>query len=61
MKMYKLVDEDLDGILIENRVNFKWIGNPTGISTDFKEYLDKKVKKCTCDSNKYFIFAVNYG
>lgn len=28
MNMYKLVDEDLDRILIDNQVNFKRIGNP---------------------------------
>jgi undecaprenyl diphosphate synthase len=60
MKMYKLVDDDLDRILIENQVNFKWIGNPDGITADFKEYLDQKIQKCKCDSEKYFIFAVNY-
>jgi len=61
MTMYKLVDDDLDQILIENKVNFKWIGNPDGISSDFKQYLDQKVEKCKCTSDKYFIFAVNYG
>jgi undecaprenyl pyrophosphate synthase len=61
MTMYKLVDDDLDQILIENKVNFKRIGNPDGISSDFKEYLDQKVEKCKCTSDKYFIFAVNYG
>ena len=61
MKMYKLVDDDLDQILIQNNVNFKRIGNPDGITDDFKEYLDQKVEKCRCDSDKYFIFAINYG
>lgn len=61
MAMYTLVDDDLDKILIENKVNFKWIGNPIGITQDFREYLDAKVVKCRCDSDKYFIFAINYG
>lgn len=61
MAMYTLVDDDLDKILIDNKVNFKWIGNPDGITQDFKEYLDSKVTKCQCDSDKYFIFAINYG
>lgn len=60
MTMYKLIDEDLDNILLKNKVNFKWIGNPDGITPDFKAYLDEKTKKCACDSDKYFIFAINY-
>ena len=61
MNMYKLVDEDLDNILLENHVNFKWIGNPDGITEDFKAYLLEKESKTKCESNKYFVFALNYG
>ncbi len=61
MAMYTLVDDDLDKILLDNKVNFKRIGNANGITKDFKEYLDAKVIKCQCDSDKYFIFAINYG
>lgn len=60
MNMYKLVDEDLDDILMKNKVNFKRIGNPDWITQDFKEYLDQKVEKTKCNSDKYFVFAVNY-
>jgi undecaprenyl diphosphate synthase len=61
MAMYTLVDDDLDKILIDNNVNFKRIGNPHGITQDFRAYLEAKVTKCQCDSDKYFIFAINYG
>ena|SRR3989338_7328491 len=61
MNMHKLVGDDLDTILLQNKVNFKRIGNPNGITTEFKTYLDKKVETCRCDSDKYFIFAINYG
>jgi undecaprenyl diphosphate synthase len=61
MNMYKLVDEDLDNILLENHVNFKRIGNPDGITEDFKTYLLEKETKTKCNSDKYFIFALNYG
>ena len=61
MNMYKLVDEDLDRILIDNQVNFKRIGNPVWITTDFVEYLNNKQTKTACKSNKYFVFAINYG
>lgn len=61
MTMYTLVDDDLDKILIDNQVNFKRIGNPDGITQDFRAHLESKVIKCQCDSDKYFIFAINYG
>jgi undecaprenyl diphosphate synthase len=61
MAMYTLIDDDLDKILLDNKVNFKWIGNSDGITQDFRAYLDSKVIKCQCDSDKYFIFAINYG
>lgn len=61
MNMYKLIDEDLDTILLENKVNFKRIGNPAGITEDFKKYLEDKEAKTKCDSDRYFVFALNYG
>jgi len=61
MNMYKIVDEHLDTFLQENKINFKRIGNPEGITQDFKEYLQQKEEKTKCNSDKYFIFALNYG
>jgi len=60
MNMYKLVDDDLDTILVNNKVNFKRIWNPDWITQDFKEYLNKKVEMTKCNSDKYFVFAINY-
>lgn len=60
MNMYKLVDDDLDTILLNNQVNFKRIWNPDWITSDFKEYLDAKTQKTKCNSDKYFVFAINY-
>jgi len=60
MNMYKLIDDDLDTVLIENQVNFKRIWNPDWITPDFKEYLDHKIEKTKCNSDKYFVFAINY-
>jgi undecaprenyl diphosphate synthase len=60
MNMYKLIDDDLDEVLIENQVNFKRIWNPDWITSDFKEYLDAKTQRTKCDSDKYFVFAINY-
>lgn len=60
MNMYKLIDDDLDTILIDNHINFKRIWNPDWITSDFKEYLDAKTEKTKCNSDKYFIFGINY-
>jgi undecaprenyl diphosphate synthase len=61
MNMYKLVEEDLDDFLMENKINFKAIGDLDGITNDFKEYLLAKEARTKCDSHRYFVFAINYG
>lgn len=61
MTMYKIVEEDLDGFLKEHKVNFKPIGDLDGITDDFREYLLHKQEKNTYDTDRYFIFAINYG
>ncbi len=60
MTMYQIIDEHLDDFLIQNQINFKRIGNPEHITEWFKTYLNQKQKRTKCDSDKYFIFAVNY-
>ncbi len=61
MTMYKIVEEDLDGFLKEHKVNFKAIGDLDGITDDFKEYLQAKEKRNTYETDRYFVFAINYG
>ena len=61
MNMYKLVDEDLDDFLMANKVNFKAIWDLEWITPDFKQYLLDKEARCKCDSDRYFVFAINYG
>lgn len=61
MTMYKIVDEHLDEFLLKNNINFKWIGNTDTVTDGFKEYLNQKEIRTKCDSDKYFIFALNYG
>lgn len=61
MTMYKYIDGRLDQILMDNQINFKRIGNPNGISDDFKKYLDDKTAKCTFPNDKYMVLAINYG
>lgn len=60
MNMYKQIDGRLDEILTTNKINFKWIGNPAGVSEWFRNYLDEKSKQYSFDTNKRFVFAVNY-
>ena len=61
MNMYKLVEEDLDEFMHEHQINFQVIGNLSGITDDFREYLLAKQKRNTYPTNKFFIFAINYG
>jgi undecaprenyl diphosphate synthase len=61
MTMYKIVEEDLDGFLKEHQINFKPIGNLDGITDDFREYLLAKQQRNTYDTDRYFVFAINYG
>lgn len=60
MTMYKIVEEDLDGFMKEHKINFKPIGDLSGITDDFREYLLAKQERNTYDSDRYFIFAINY-
>lgn len=61
MTMYKIVEEDLDEFMKEHKINFKPIGDLNGITDDFRDYLLAKQKRNTYDSDRYFIFAINYG
>lgn len=61
MNMYKIIEEDLDEFLAAHQVNFKVIGDIQGIPQDFREYLLQKQQRNTYNSDKYFIFAINYG
>ncbi|MCX6824638.1 MAG: polyprenyl diphosphate synthase [candidate division SR1 bacterium] len=61
MTMYKIVEEDLDEFMKEHKINFKAIGDLSGITEDFKDYLLAKEERNTYDTNRYFVFAINYG
>lgn len=61
-ELYKICGEAIDEILATYKVNFKWIGNPAWISSDFLEYLESQTNKFHFpDSPKTMIFAINYG
>lgn len=60
--IYKTIGNDLDGFLAENNINFKRIGSPEGIPDDFAEFLRNKEKNFHFpESQKYAVFAINYG
>jgi len=61
MTMYKIVEEDLDEFMKEHKINFKAIGDLSWITDDFREYLLAKQERNTYDTDKYFVFAINYG
>jgi undecaprenyl diphosphate synthase len=61
MTMYKIVEEDLDEFMKEHKINFKAIGDLSGITEDFKEYLLAKQERNTYDTERTFVFAINYG
>lgn len=61
MNMYKIVEEDLDEFMKEHKINFKVIGDLEGITDDFRDYLTAKQRRNTYDSDRCFIFAINYG
>ena len=61
MTMYKIVEEDLDEFMHEHKINFKVIGNLDGITDDFRDYLLAKQERNTYDTDRYFVFAINYG
>ncbi|MBU0627530.1 undecaprenyl diphosphate synthase family protein [Patescibacteria group bacterium] len=61
MTMYKLIDDDLDNFLIANKINFKTIGDLNGISEGFREYLIAKEERTKNESDRYLVFAINYG
>lgn len=60
--IYKTIGNDLDDFLQENHINFKWIGNPAGVPADFADFLRAKEQRFSFpDSNRYAVFAINYG
>ena len=60
MNMYKLLDDELDKALLENKINFRWVGDPDGISDWFKQYLEEKTQMTKCDSDRFLVFAIHY-
>lgn len=58
--IFKTVWEDFYDFLRDQKINFKWIGNPEWLPADFVEFLRKKESEFKFDSTRYAVFAVNY-
>lgn len=60
-EMYKICGNSLFDYMKEKKINFHWIWNPKGISQDFLDYLSETKEELTFDTDRYVVFAVNYG
>lgn len=60
-KMYKICWDNIFGYMRDNKINFHWIGNPKWISEDFLAYLAKMQNELSFETDRYMVFAVNYG
>ncbi len=59
--MYKTCGNLLNDFLLEHKINFRWIGDPSSLPADFLHYMSDMVKQFTFDTDRTLIFAVNYG
>jgi undecaprenyl diphosphate synthase len=59
--MYKTCGDLLDGFLTEQKINFRRIGDASTLPQHFLDYMADMVEKFTFDTDRYLIFAVNYG
>lgn len=59
--LIKMMGNDMDPFMMENKINFRWIWNRAWLPQDVLEFLDEKVARLTfADSEKTAIFALNY-
>ncbi len=60
--LYKIIWEDLDGLLEKYHINFTWAGSRTGLPKSFLKFLDTKTQiHIYPDSPKTIVFCANYG
>lgn len=59
--MYQTCGDLLNDFLTEQRINFRRIGDASGLPAHFLEYMSDMVRKFTFDTDRTLIFAVNYG
>lgn len=59
--MYKTCGNLLNDFLLEQKINFRWIGDASTLPQHFLDYMAEMVEKFTFDSDRTLIFAVNYG
>lgn len=59
--MYKTCGDLLNDFLLEQKINFRRIGDASTLPQHFLNYMSDMVTKFTFDSDRTLIFAVNYG
>ncbi len=59
--LYKTCGDLLNDFLREHQINFRWIGDASSLPANFLEYMTHMVDTFTFPTDRYVIFAVNYG
>lgn len=59
--LYKTCGDRLDKFLEKEKINFRWIGNMEWLPQDFLDYMKNMVDRFSFDTDRYIIFAINYG
>lgn len=59
--LYKTCGDKLNEFLEQEKINFRWIWNMSWLPQDFLDYMKGMVERFTFDTDRYLIFAINYG
>lgn len=59
--MYKTCGDLLNEFLQKHRINFRRIGDSSNLPQDFLNYMAHMVQTFSFDTDRYLIFAINYG
>lgn len=59
--MYKTCGSLLNDFLKEQQINFRRIGDASSLPQDFLDYMESMVRDFSFDTDRYLIFAINYG
>lgn len=59
--LYQSCGDKLNEFLEQEKINFRWIWNMEWLPQDFLDYMKDMVDKFSFDTDRYIIFAINYG
>jgi len=60
-KLYEKIWTDMFDILKKNKVNFRVAWNISQLPQHLQDFLNKKIKELSFDTDKYIFLALNYG